>query len=199
MNQLIIRRLLATSLLNQAKLQGRLKWYNTTKFMGFVEQDGDGADLVVFSQSFADKESPRRRLDQQQPVEFNIKERAGKPSNMAIDLSGPNGMPLKADPNWLLYTKFTRPDMKGEHQPKGEQCLRYGTVDGDNILYNNTNDKFVTVENAKIPFQIGMKNKLVHGERVSFVLVASDDDDTRGNLLATRVYQIAEEGEKKEI
>lgn len=75
-------------------LSGVCKWFDSTKGFGFITPDDGSEDIFVHQQNI--KVEGFRSLAQEERVEYEI-ETDDKGRRKAVNVSGPNGAPVKGD------------------------------------------------------------------------------------------------------
>ncbi|KAH8583607.1 cold shock RNA binding domain of the OB fold [Cryptosporidium sp. chipmunk genotype I] len=75
-------------------LSGVCKWFDSTKGFGFITPDDGSEDIFVHQQNI--KVEGFRSLAQDERVEYEI-ETDDKGRRKAVNVSGPNGAPVKGD------------------------------------------------------------------------------------------------------
>ena len=64
--------------------QGKVKWFNSSKGYGFIEQEGGGSDIFIHISEV--ERSGNSRLDDGQMVSFDIESKNGKYSAINLQL-----------------------------------------------------------------------------------------------------------------
>lgn len=108
-------------LIEMSKLQGTVKFFNTTKGFGFITP-ADGGDDVFVHQSVIHA-AGFRSLANDEPVEYDLVEENGKKS--AANVTGPNGAHVQGAPR-----RDFNNNNGGERRP-------YNNGGGERRQYNN--------------------------------------------------------------
>jgi len=75
-----------------SRVTGTVKFYNSEKGYGFIQQDNGGEDVFVHYSSI--RGDGDKSLDQDQQVEFEVEYDAEKGKSRATNVTGPRGSQL---------------------------------------------------------------------------------------------------------